>query len=93
VTPAVKPIAKGQTKGEVGITLAPPAAVGKTPITFRATTKIGGKDYAVIPPPVATTSRRKSACCRRVKGKTRASIDRRPRSTGLESNRRKTRHS
>lgn len=52
VTPAVKPIPKGQTKGEVGITLAPPAAVGPTPITFRATTKIGGKDYTVTPPPV-----------------------------------------
>ena len=44
VTPAAKPIAKGQTKGEIGVTLAPAAALGPTLLTFRATTKIGGRD-------------------------------------------------
>ena len=34
------------------MTLAPAAALGPTPLIFRATTKIGGKDYAIIPPPV-----------------------------------------
>jgi hypothetical protein len=52
VTPAAKPVPKGMTKGEIGITVAAGAATGPTPITFRATTKIGGKDYAVTPPPV-----------------------------------------
>ncbi|HJZ56818.1 MAG TPA: hypothetical protein VKE74_17755, partial [Gemmataceae bacterium] len=51
VAPAAKPIPKGQTKAEVGLTVAPNAAVGPTPVVFRATTKIGGKDYVVIPPP------------------------------------------
>jgi hypothetical protein len=52
VTPAAKPVPKGKTEGEIGITVAAGAATGPTPITFRATTKIGGKDFAVIPPPV-----------------------------------------
>ncbi len=53
ITPAAaKPIAKGQTKGEIGLTLAPAAAVGPTPLIFRATTKVGGKDYAITPPPL-----------------------------------------
>jgi hypothetical protein len=53
ITPAAaKPIAKGQTKGELGLTLAPAVAVGPTPLVFRATTKVGGKDYAVTPPPL-----------------------------------------
>jgi hypothetical protein len=52
VTPTPKPIAKGQTKGEIGVTVAPAAALGPTPLTFRATTKVGGKDYAVTPAPV-----------------------------------------
>jgi hypothetical protein len=39
-------------KGEIGITIAAGAAVGPTTFTFRATTKVGGKDFAVIPPPV-----------------------------------------
>lgn len=51
VTPAVKPVAKGQTKGEVGLTVAPAAAAGPAPVVLRATTKVGGKDYAVTPPP------------------------------------------
>ncbi|MBY0514300.1 MAG: hypothetical protein K2P78_10360 [Gemmataceae bacterium] len=51
VTPAVKPIPKGQTKAEVGLTVAPAAAAGPTPVVLRATTKVGGKDYAVTPPP------------------------------------------
>jgi hypothetical protein len=49
---AAKPIAKGQTKGEIGLTLAPAAAVGNAPLIFRATTKAGGRDYAFTPPPV-----------------------------------------
>jgi hypothetical protein len=52
VTPAVKPIAKGQSKGEIGVTVAPGAPLGPNPLVFRATTKVGGKDYAVTPPPV-----------------------------------------
>jgi len=51
ITPAVKPIPKGMTKAEVGITVAPPTAVGKAPIVIRATSKVGGKDYIVTPPP------------------------------------------
>jgi hypothetical protein len=51
ITPAPKPVAKGQTKGEVGITVAPAAAIGPAPVVLRGTTKIGGKDYAVTPPP------------------------------------------
>jgi hypothetical protein len=53
ITPAAaKPIAKGQTKGELGLTLAPAVAVGPTPLIFRATTKVGGKDFAITPPPL-----------------------------------------
>lgn len=51
ITPAVKPVPKGMTKAEVGITVAPPTAAGPAPIVIRATTKIGGKDYTVTPPP------------------------------------------
>lgn len=46
VVPAAKPIAKGQTKGEIGLTVQPAAPVGPTPLVFRATTKAGGKDFA-----------------------------------------------
>ena len=53
VVPTAKPIPKGQTKGEVGLAVAPAAAVGPASFVFRATTKVGGKDYAVTPPPVA----------------------------------------
>jgi hypothetical protein len=53
ITPAAaKPIAKGQTKGEIGLTLTPAVAVGPTPLIFRATTKVGGKDFAITPPPL-----------------------------------------
>jgi hypothetical protein len=47
--PKIGPIPKGQTKGEIPL----PASTG-APATyvFRATTKIGGKDYALTPPPV-----------------------------------------
>jgi hypothetical protein len=55
VTPAAKPIPKGQTKGELGLTFAPAAAAGPNPVVVRATTKVGGKDYAVTPPPVVVT--------------------------------------
>lgn len=53
VTPAAKPVPKGMNKAEIGVTVAPVAAVGPVSLTFRATTKVGGKDVAVIPPPVA----------------------------------------
>ena len=46
VVPVVKPIAKGTTKGEIGLTVQPAAPAGPTPLVFRATTKVGGKDYA-----------------------------------------------
>jgi hypothetical protein len=53
ITPAAaKPIPKGQTKGEIGLTLTPAVAVGPTPLIFRATTKVGGKDFAITPPPL-----------------------------------------
>jgi hypothetical protein len=49
---AVKPITKGTTKGEIGVTVQPASPAGPTPFVFRATTKVGGKDYAVTPAPV-----------------------------------------
>ena len=52
VTPAAKPIPKGANKGEIGVTVAPSAAAGAAPLTFRATTKVGGKDFAITPPPI-----------------------------------------
>ena len=52
VVPVVKPIAKGQTKSEIGLTVQPATPNGPTPLVFRATTKAGGKDYAFTPPPV-----------------------------------------
>ena len=52
VTVAAKPIPKGQTKAEFGLTVAPGAAAGPTPVVLRATAKVGGKDVAVTPPPV-----------------------------------------
>jgi hypothetical protein len=52
VTPVPKPIQKGMKNAEIGVTVAAGAAVGPATLTFRATTKVGGKDVAVIPPPV-----------------------------------------
>lgn len=52
ITVTAKPIAKGKSEGEAGVAIAPAAATGSAPIVLRATTKIGGKDYAVIPPPL-----------------------------------------
>ncbi|MCS6866892.1 MAG: hypothetical protein RMJ56_13655 [Gemmataceae bacterium] len=52
ITAAAKPLAKGQTKAEFPLTVAGNAAVGPSPVVFRATTKIAGKDYAITPPPV-----------------------------------------
>jgi hypothetical protein len=49
---ALKPITKGQTKGEIAVTVQPAAPLGPTPFVFKATTKVGGKDYAITPPPV-----------------------------------------
>lgn len=53
VTAAVKPIPKGQSKADIPLTVAPAAAVGPSQVVFRATTKVGGKDYTVTPLPVA----------------------------------------
>ena len=52
VVPAVKPIAKGKTEGEITLTVQPATPVGSTALVFRVATKIGGKDYTFIPPPV-----------------------------------------
>jgi hypothetical protein len=52
VTAAVKPLPKGQTKGEFPLNVAANAAGGPAGLAFKATTKVGGKDYAVTPPPV-----------------------------------------
>jgi hypothetical protein len=52
ITPAAKPIPKGQSKGDFGLTVTPAAAVGPTPIVVRATAKVGGKDVAFTLPPV-----------------------------------------
>jgi hypothetical protein len=48
-----KPIPKGKTSGELGLTVTAGAAPGPTPLVLRATTKVGGKDYAITPLPVA----------------------------------------
>ena len=63
VTAVAKPIAKGQTKGEITVTVAPAAAVGPSQLVFRATAKLGGKDFAVVAPPVVieVTAPRKQA--------------------------------
>jgi hypothetical protein len=53
VTPgAAKPITKGQTKSELGLTVTPGTPAGPTPVVLRATAKVGGKDVAITPPPV-----------------------------------------
>lgn len=49
---AAKPIGKDQTKGEIAVTVAGATALGPTPLVFRATSKVGGKDYAVTPAPL-----------------------------------------
>jgi hypothetical protein len=49
---ATKGIAKGATKTDIALTTTPAVAPGHTPLVFRATTKVGGKDYAVTPPPL-----------------------------------------
>jgi hypothetical protein len=49
---ATKGIPKGSNKTEVALTVAGNAPAGELPLVFRATTKVGGKDYAVIPPPL-----------------------------------------
>ena len=51
VTAAPKPVPKGQTKADFPVTVAGNAAAGPAPFAFRATTKVGGKDYAVTPAP------------------------------------------
>lgn len=53
VTVAAKAaLAKGATKGDAAVTAAGDAPLGPAPLVIRATTKVGGKDYAVTPPPV-----------------------------------------
>jgi len=52
VAPAAKPLPKGTSGGDIAVTVAAGAATGPATLTFRATTKIGGTDVAVIPPPV-----------------------------------------
>jgi hypothetical protein len=52
VAVAAKPVPKGKTEAEFTVTPAANAAAGQTPVVLRATTKVGGKDYAVIPAPV-----------------------------------------
>jgi hypothetical protein len=50
--PAVpKPIAKGQTKSEIAVTVQPGAPLGPAAFVFKATTKVGGKDYTLTPAP------------------------------------------
>lgn len=49
---AAKPIPKASTKTELGLTVTPAAAAGPTPFVVRATTKVGGKDFAVTPLPL-----------------------------------------
>ncbi|QDU23073.1 hypothetical protein [Urbifossiella limnaea] len=45
-------LAKGATKGDLAVTTAADVPLGPAPLVIRATTKVGGKDYAVTPPPV-----------------------------------------
>lgn len=52
VTAAVKPVPKGKTKMDFPLTVAAAAATGPTPVVLRATAKVAGKDYAVIPAPL-----------------------------------------
>ncbi len=56
VTVAAKAaLAKGATKGDVAVTTAGDVPLGPAPLVIRATTKVGGKDYAVTPPPLVVT--------------------------------------
>ncbi|MCI0704973.1 MAG: hypothetical protein L0241_28265, partial [Planctomycetia bacterium] len=50
--PVVKPVPKGQTKAEIAVNVQPATPAGPTTYVFRATTKVGGKDYAYTLPPV-----------------------------------------
>ena len=50
VTPTPKPVAKGQTKGEIGVTVAR-ERLGPTPLTFRADqTKMAARTTPSRPP-------------------------------------------
>ncbi|MBA4187693.1 MAG: hypothetical protein C0467_06695 [Planctomycetaceae bacterium] len=49
---AAKPIAKGATKTDLALTTTSAAIAGSSPFVFRVTTKVGGKDFAIIPPPL-----------------------------------------
>jgi hypothetical protein len=51
VTATPKPLPKGQTKGEFPLNVTANAAGGPAALAFKATTKVGGKDYAVTPAP------------------------------------------
>lgn len=52
ITATAKPIAKGQTTGEIAVALTPAVPLGPQSLIFRATSKVGGKDYGVILAPV-----------------------------------------
>jgi hypothetical protein len=52
VTATLKPVPKGQTKGEATVAVAAGAAAGPNVVVLRATTKVGGKDYVVTPLPI-----------------------------------------
>ncbi|MFO0797819.1 MAG: hypothetical protein U0804_10090 [Gemmataceae bacterium] len=45
-------LAKGATKGDLAVTTAADVPLGPAPLVIRATSKVGGKDYAVTPPPI-----------------------------------------
>jgi hypothetical protein len=50
VTATLKPVAKGKTDSEVGVTVAASAAVGPATVVLQGTTKVGGKDYVMTVP-------------------------------------------
>jgi hypothetical protein len=53
VTVAAKgSLAKGKTTGDLEVKTAADTPLGPSPVVIRATTKVGGKDYAVTPPPL-----------------------------------------
>jgi hypothetical protein len=51
VTIAIKPIPKGSNEVQFAVTPAANAVIGPLPLTFRGTTKAGGKDYAYYSAP------------------------------------------
>jgi hypothetical protein len=51
LTATPKPVAKGQTKAEVPVTVAAAATAGANPVVLRAVVKVAGKDYAILAAP------------------------------------------